>query len=136
MPSDRRERYHYVQELKKGLSRPSVLCTCSIGGPIGNYLFLEPLPDRVTMEAALHENQKIITQIQNDVPIYHRRAFRRQLISAFGRISPKTNLATFREFYCAAIGDKSSSLTTAESEIDQRLHEALEMEDPDVIVDL
>ena len=61
---------------------------------------------------------------------------RRQLISAFGRISPKTNLAAFHEFYCAATGDKSSSLTTAESEIDQRLREALEMEDPNVIVDL
>ena len=72
MPSDRRERYHYVQELKKELSRPCVFCTCSIGGPISNYLFLWSLPDHVTMEAALHENQKVITQIQNDAPIYHR----------------------------------------------------------------
>ena len=78
------------------------------------------------MEAALHENQKAITQIQNDVSIYmyHRRTFRRKLISAFGRISTKTNLATFREFDCAATGDKSSSLITAESEIEERLREA------------
>ena len=136
IPSDRRERYFYIQELKRGLSHPCVLCTCSIGGPIGNYLFLWPLPAYVTMEAALNENQKVIAQIQKDVPTYHRRAFRRKLISAFGRISPKTNLATFREFYRAATGDLSSSLTTAENEIDKRLREAIEMEDPDVIVDL
>lgn len=30
-PSDPREKYHYVQELQKGLCRPCVLCTCSIG---------------------------------------------------------------------------------------------------------
>jgi len=40
------------------------------------------------------------------------------------------NLAAFREFDRAATGDQSSSLTTA----DERLSEALEMEDPDVIV--
>lgn len=33
-------------------------------------------------------------------------------------------------------GDQSASLTTAESEIDERLREALEMEDPELIVDL
>ena len=136
MPSDRRERYYFVQELRKGLSRPCVLCTCSIGGPVGNHLFLWPLPDHVTMEAALNENQKVITLIQKDTPVFHRRAFRRKLISAFGRISPKTNLATFREFYRAATGDQTSRLTTAESEIDERLREAVEMEDVDVIVDL
>ena len=40
---------------------------------------------------------------------------------------------TFREF---STGDQISSLTIAESEIDDRLHEALEMKDPDIIVDL
>ena len=64
----------------------------------------------------------MIAQIQNDVPVYHWRAFRGKLISTFGRISSKTNLATytFREFYRAATGDQSSSLTTVENEIDDR----------------
>ena len=61
------------------------------------------------MVVALHENQKLITLIQNDVPIYHRGAFRRKLIHAFGRIFPKINLVTFCEFYHAATGDKNSS---------------------------
>ena len=75
-------------------------------------------------------------QIYNNVPVYHRRALRNKLIHSFESISPKTNLATLREFYCAATGDQSASLTTNESEIDERLREALEMEDPDIIVDL
>ena len=35
-PSDRWKKYRYVQELQKGLFHPCVLCTCSIGGPVGN----------------------------------------------------------------------------------------------------
>ena len=78
---------------------PCVLCTCSIGGPVGNYLFVWPLPAHVTLEAALSKNQRVISQIQSDVPVYHRRELRRRLISKFGRISPKTNVASLRKFY-------------------------------------
>ena len=58
MPSDRRERHFYVQELKKGLSHPCVLCICSIAGPIGNYLFVWPLPEHVAMEIALNKTRR------------------------------------------------------------------------------
>ena len=136
MPSDRRQRYLYINELKKGLSCPCVLCTYSIGGPIENYLFLWPLPEHVTLEAALNENQRVVTQIKNEVPVYHRQVLRNKLIHCFGSISPKTNLATLCEFHRAATGDQSASLTTNESEIDERLREALEMEDPDIVIDL
>lgn len=39
-PSDRQEKYLYVQQLHMGLCRPCVLCTYSIGGLVGNYLFV------------------------------------------------------------------------------------------------
>lgn len=113
-----------------------MLCTCSVGGPVGNYLFIWPIQDHVTLEAALKENQKVISQIQSDVPVYHRRALRKKLISKFGRISPNTSLASLREFYRVASGDQSASLTTAKGEIDERLREALEMEDPELIINL
>ena len=58
-----------------------------------------PLPEHVTLEAALSENQRVISQIQSDVPVYHRCDMRRRLISKFGRISPKTNVASLSEFY-------------------------------------
>ena len=108
-----------MQELRKGLCRPCVLCTYSIGGPVGNYLFVWPIPEHVTLEAALSENQKVISQIQSDVPVYHCRELRKKLIAKFGQISPKTNVATLREFYRAATGDQSASLTTTEEELDE-----------------
>ena len=136
MPSDWRKKYEYVQELRNGLTCPCVLCTCSVGGPIGNYLFVWPLPPQVTLEAALVENQKVISQIQSSVPVYYRRALRNKLISKFGRISSRTCLADLREFYRVATGDCSAGVTTTQGEIDNRLREALEMEDPDFVVDL
>ena len=102
----------------------------------GIYLSTWPIPKHVTMEAALSENQKVISQIQADVPAYHHRALRKKLISKFGRLSHKTSLANLREFYRVATGDQTASLTTAEEEIDARLREALEMKDPDLILDL
>ena len=136
-PADRKRRYTFIQDLRKGLSKRCVLCTYSVGGPVGNYHFVWILPEKVTLEASLHENQKIIDKIKSDAPTYyHNRALRKHLISQFGRISKSSNLATLREFYRQATGDQSASLTTAEEELDARLREALEMEDADVIVDL
>ena len=97
-----------------------------MGGPAGNYHFMWLLPDKVTLEASLHENQKIIDKIKADIPTYHNRALRKHLISQFGHVSKQSNLALLREFYCQATGDQSASLTTAEKELDAHLHEALE----------
>ena len=93
--------YHYVQ---KELCCPCNLCACSIRGPVGNYLFLWPLPEHVTLEAFLSESYP------PNVLIYPHPALRKKLISKFRRISPKTSLATIREFYWVATGDQSASL--------------------------
>lgn len=126
----------YIQQLKDGLSKPCVLCTYSVGGPIGNYHFLWGLPPHITMEAALQENQHLVSKVQTDVPIYHHRYLKKQLISRFGLISRSSNLSLLREFYRQATGDQSATLTTSERQLDARLHEALEMEDPDLLIDL
>ena len=49
IPSDSREKYHCIQDLRRGLRRPCVLCTCSVGGPVGNYLFIWPIQDHVSL---------------------------------------------------------------------------------------
>lgn len=52
---------------QKGLCHPCVLCTRSIGGPVGKYLFIWPIPEHVILKAALNENQKVISHFQSDV---------------------------------------------------------------------
>lgn len=118
------------------MTKHCVLCTYSVGGPLGNYQSVWPLPEALTLGDSSQGNQKLITEIQENVPVYHNHVFRKTLISQFGRISHSSNHALLREFYHQATGDKSTSLTTTEKEMDERLREALEMEDPDVIVDL
>ena len=92
VPVDRKKRYVYIQQLKNGLSKACVLCTYSVGGPIGNYHFLWSLPPHVTMEAALQENQRLVSKVQTDAPAYHHRYLKKQLISRFGLISHSSNL--------------------------------------------
>ena len=126
-PSDPWEKYRYVQELQKGLCRPCVLCTCSIGGPVSNYLFVWPIPKHATMEAALSENQNIISQIQADVLVHHQDYFQIwETLSQdkFGK--PQRVLPSSYRWSDCQSGE----------EIDARLHEALEMEDPDLIINL
>ena len=60
---------------------------------MGNYHFVWQLPDKVSMEVALCENQKLIANIQSAAPTYHHRALRQHLISLFGRTSHSSNLA-------------------------------------------
>ena len=87
------------------------------------------------MEAALQENQHLVSKVQTDAPVYHCRYLKKQLISRFGLISRSSNLSLLQEFYRQSTGDQSASLTTSEKELDERLHEALEMEDPDLLID-
>lgn len=135
-PVDRKKRYMYIQLLKSGLSKPCVLCTYSVGSPVGNYHFIWCLPPHVTMAAAVQENQRLISKIQTNAPAYHHRYLRKQLISRFGLISRSSNLSLLREFYRQATGDQSASVTMTESELDASLQEALEMEDPDLLINL
>lgn len=135
-PADRKKRYLFVQDICKGLGKCCVLCTYSVGGPMGNYHFVWPIPDCVGLEASLCENQKIVADIQAAAPTYHRRVLRRHLVTQFGRISHSSNLAALRELYRQATNDQSASLTTSEEHLDARLREAMEMEDPDLIIDL
>ena len=83
-PMDRKKCYMFIQDLHQGLNK-CVLCTYSVGGPMGNYHFIWCIPDNVSLEASLSENQKIITSIQASAPVYHQRALRRHLISQFGQ---------------------------------------------------
>ena len=94
------------------------------------------IPNDVTLEVALFESQKIVSSIQASAPVYHSRALRKHMISQFGKLSHSSNLALLREFYRQATDDHSASLTTTEAEMDARLREVLEMEDPDLIIDL
>ena len=54
----------------------------------------------------------------------------------YGKMMKGTSPYLLRDIYKELSGDASAARTTDESEVDKRLHEALENEDLDIIVDL
>ena len=135
-PADRQTRYHYIQKLHKGLSRPAVLCTHTVGSSIGNYHFVWAIPEHVTLEAALNENVRLLEDIKSQVPVFHGRALKAEFVSKFGRLVRGAPLDTLWEIYRNLTGDSSSSRTSDEKEVDARVQQALEMENPDLLLDL
>ena len=61
---------------------------------------------------------------------------RKEFYHLYGLISPKSKPYILRSIYHSLTGDQSAARTTAEEEMDQRVSEALMMEDPEIIMDL
>ena len=104
-PVDRRERYAYIRQLERGLSVRCVMITRSFGSNIGNYRFIWKIPEHVTLENALTENQRVVSKILQDLPMYHTRCMRREFVSKFGRISPTTKPFVLRGMYRELTGE-------------------------------
>ena len=126
-PADRKKRYRFIQDLQKGLCK-RVLCTYSVGGPVGNYHFIWLLPAWSYCITAWES-------VKADIPTYHNRVW--ESIS-FPNLAAFHNSLTLL-FFVNSIGkqlviNQSASLTTAEKELDERLREALEMEDTDILL--
>ena len=98
-PVDRREHFTFIRKLEKGIPAKCVLFTKSYGSNIGNYLYIWKVPQHVTLESALTENQRIVSEITTKFPSYHTRSMRREFMSCIGRISPTTKPYVLREIY-------------------------------------
>ncbi len=67
--------------------------------------------------------------------IVHTRAMRREFVHNFGHVT-NSKPAVLREAYKRLTGDRSAASSLTEEEVDARLSEMLELEDPDVLCDL
>ena len=52
-PEDQRQRYKYLQDLKNGLTSPTVLVTFTTGGNVGNYNFINFGEFQITLTCKL-----------------------------------------------------------------------------------
>ena len=97
--TDPKKKYQYVQDLRKGLTVPAVLYTCSLGSNLGNYLFVWRLPHGVTLEAATNENVQIIDEIKKSLPTYHSCALKKAFIHRFGLLASGVKSCVLRQIY-------------------------------------
>ena len=70
-----------------------------------------------------------------DMPKFHSCVMRQKFISLFGRMA-NVKPAYLREMYHELTGDSSAASSEIESHINECVRQALESEDPDVVVDL
>ena len=132
LPVNPRKHYLFTSKLKEGLD---ALLIYSTGNNAENSYFLWHVPDS-TLEVVLSRSQSVIEAIKQSIPVYHTRAMQSEFILKFGHITSAVKPAVLRYFYKDLTGDSSSSQTLDQSEIDSRVKQAIEMEDPAIVMDL
>ena len=131
-PSDAHKKYKYIQKMNGGLCVPCYLLTYSAGN-VGNLNFVWRVSgvDKEDFTKSLPTIEAI-----KKIPTFHTRAMRNVLFTKFGRISPSVKPYMLRYLYSELTGDSSSADTTDQAEIDDRVCQKIELEDPDIIADL
>ena len=136
LPICPQKRYLLIKKIKEeGLNVPSVLLAYSTGNNCGNSYFMWHVPDSC-LDQALSNSQEVIEDIKKDLPTYHTCAMRSEFIQKFGRITSAVKPAVLRYFYKDLTGDSSGSETLDQEQIDTRVLQAIQMEDPDIVLDL
>ena len=135
LPSDRRRRYEWMQEIKRGLQVPLVHVTYAPGSSVGNlhWIWHSKATD---IDSALQSSQPLIEQLKKDIPQYHTRAMKRVMYEKFGLVTPSTKKSVLRHLYKDLVGDCSASANLSESEIDERVAALFELEEPSLVYDL
>ena len=135
LPTDRRRRYDWVEELRKGLHVPLVHVTYSPRSNVGNIHWIWQ-SDATSIDNAPQTVQPIIERLKQNIPQYHMRAMQREVYAKFGLVSANTKKAVLRHLYKDFVCDSSASANLSEAEIDSRVNLLFELEDPSLVYDL
>ena len=134
-PSDPRRKYEYLQMLKSsGLALNAAMLTYTHGNNMGNTHFAWKVPEQGP--DSFSQSQRTIEAVREQIPTFHTRAMRRSLLQKYGRVAPNIKPAVMRSLYRELTGDSSAAANEHIAEIDERVRLLLDMEDPDVVLDL
>ncbi len=125
------QKYNFMKNL--ALSCKAIKYTYSSG--MANLSFIWKVPSSCNEATLLSRNIKIRESLSPDLPKHHSRAMKREFIQSFGTVT-NCKPAFLRKAYQVLTGDSSSARTLAEKEVDERVAEILEMQDPELICDL
>ena len=81
------------------------------------------------------QNAALIQTLNADMPKFHSHVMRQNFISLFGRMA-NVKPAYLRKIYHELTGDSSAASSEIESHVNEHVRQALELEDPDLVVDL
>ena len=136
LPTDARQRYHFIQTLKStGCPTEAILYTHSTGNNKGNHHFIWLIPSDGDADEVQSRNASVVHELNAKIPQFHSREMRRSFFRLFGSIA-NVRPVYLREMYRQLTGDTSAASCESEKDIDERLRQALDLEDPDIVVDL
>ena len=130
-PSISWQKYNFMKNLV--VPCRSIKYTYSSG--MSNLSFIWKVPSNCNEATLLSRNIQIRERLTPDLSKYHSRAMKREFIQSFGTVT-NCKPAFLRKAYQVLTGDSSSAHTLAEKEVDERVAEILEMQDPELISDL
>ena len=93
------------------------------------------VPESHDEASLISENIKVRERITPNIPKYHSRTMKRTFIQLFGSIT-NTKSAILRKAYSYLTDDESASRTLDEAELDKRVSEMIDLQDPELITDL
>ena len=130
-PVEPTKKYSFFKELQVPVK--CVLFTYTGAREHLSFIWKVPLEGDEAPEY-LERNNKNIAEIKKNLPHYHTRAMRREFVHSFGQVT-NSKPALLREAYRRLTGDRSAASSLTEAEVDARVAEMLELEDPDLICD-
>ena len=68
-------------------------------------------------------NQKIVSKLNDDMPVYHTRTMRQEFVYHYGYFMKGTKPYELRTVYCELTKDCSTSRTFDEQQVDDRIKE-------------
>ena len=130
-PSVKWKKHRFLQNLVVPCKTVRYTYTSSTG----NLDFAWRVPTSFDDTSLLARNMKIVDDLRKEVPTYHSRAMKRTFVQSFGTVV-NCKPMFLRKAYSMLTGDSSAARTTDEMEIDKRVTEMVELQDPELIVDL
>ena len=130
-PADAKRRYDYVKEL----ILPYKCVQYTYTGSKNHLHFLWRVSLDTGESETLQQSMKVRDELKKSFPVYHSRAMRREFIHSFGTVT-HSKPTLLREAYRRLTGDNSASSNATEQEVDARIAQLLEDEDPDLVWDL
>ena len=128
---DARRRYDYI----KGLVVPFKCVKYTYTGSSNHLHFIWRIRPESTETETMNECLKVRDGLKKLFPVYHSRAMKHEFVHLFRKLT-HCKSAFLREIYRRLTGDCSASSNVAEKEVDMRLNQLIEDEDPDLIWDL
>ena len=125
------KKYEYL----KALVVPCKTVRYTYTGGMENLEFAWRVPISYDEASLLSSNIKVCDKLSPQIPIYHSRAMKRTFVQSFGTIT-HCKPAFLRRAYQFLTGDSAAASTLSEDETDRRVSEMLELQDPELVIDL